>query len=162
MIDFSNAKVCVTTQRHLDLCDGVCHWLSLSDFGDITEFYSMCGRLFGEDNPDYVFPASIDVPACFIDRKRLCPNIFELQDALKYLTEEQSELFERWCSEIGYDLRTDNVSLLVTEFEDIYGLYPPCGEVPEKAFDFEMPDRTPAQVCGLQPYELEIFTDNYN
>ena len=51
----------------------------------------------------------------------MCPNFFDIREALEQLGEEDIEYFNKWCARYGYDLRTENPYLLVAHYRNMFG-----------------------------------------
>ena len=98
-MDLNNAEIAVTTQHLIDIKDYRDYWLHLSDYSDMGEFLSACSDLFpGEKEPEYRYPKWENIPDTLISREWLCPNFFEIRDALERLEEEETEFFISWSS----------------------------------------------------------------
>lgn len=108
-MDLNNAEIAVTTQHLIDIKDYRDYWLHLSDYSDMGEFLSACSDLFpGEKEPEYRYPKWENIPDTLVSREWLCPNFFEIRDALERLEEEETEFFISWSRSYGYDITTDD------------------------------------------------------
>ena len=82
-MDLNNAEIAVTTQHLMDIKDYRDYWMHLSEYSDMGEFLSACSDLFpGEEEPEYRYPKWENIPDTLISREWLCPNFFEIRDAL--------------------------------------------------------------------------------
>ena len=121
-MDLAEARVYVTTQHLInsETCDG--RWMRLSDYGDITEFYSACSDCFHlENNPAFRYPEWENIPDNFINERWLCPNLFEVMDALERLDETEQNEFQTWCGDHGHDLTSDDPHMLVSYYQNTHG-----------------------------------------
>ena len=86
------------------------------------EFLSACSDLFpGEKEPEYRYPKWENIPDTLVSREWLCPNFFEIRDALERLEEEETEFFISWSRSYGYDITTDDPHMMVSHYHDLYG-----------------------------------------
>lgn len=121
-MDLNNAEVQVTTSQLLRAGVNEAHHLHLADYGEMDEFYAACAERFPkEDNPSYRYPSWENIPSFLINRRWICPNIFEIRDAMEQLDESDYDPFVRWCRYHGHNLATDDANLLVAHFQDMYG-----------------------------------------
>lgn len=153
--------LCVTTQRRLERHEVGGLWLRLSDFGDITEFFTACSRLFPEEsNPQFRFIEWTDIPDGLIRVDWLSPNLFDVLDALSYLDEDDRAEFLHWCINNGYDLATDDVEELTSRYRSLYESY----VVPQE----EPPDESTTSIISelylpdMRSYSTELFDENYD
>lgn len=158
---YRNETICVTTRRRLERQESGGFWLRLSDYGDITEFFTACSRLFPlESNPQYRFIEWTDIPNGLILEDWLSPNLFEVLDALSYLDEDDRADFLLWSLNNGYDIATDDVAELTSRYHSLYDSYVvPEEEPPEKndlayVSEIYLPD--------ARKYKTELFDDNYD
>ena len=119
-MDLNNAEIAVTTQHLMDIKDYRDYWLHMSDYSDMGEFLSACSDLFpGEKEPEYRYPKWENIPDILISREWLCPNFFEIRDALERLEEEETEFFISWSRSYGYDITTDDPHMMVSHYHDL-------------------------------------------
>lgn len=119
-MNLNEAEIAVTTSRQIEMKQEKDYWFELSDYSDITEFHSACSGCFpGEDDPVFRYPKWENIPDFLVTPEWLCPNFFDLRDALERLEESESEYFENWCRYYGYNLATDDPHVLVSHFQDM-------------------------------------------
>lgn len=121
-MDLAEARVYVTTQHLMnsDMCDGC--WVCLSDYRDIIEFYSACSDCFpNEKDPVFRYLEWENIPDNFINESWLCPNLFEVMDALEKLDEAEQDEFQTWCGDHGHDLVSDDPHMLVSYYQNTQG-----------------------------------------
>lgn len=58
-----------------------------------------------------------NIPDTLISREWLCPNFFEIRDALERLEEEETEFFISWSRSYGYDITTDDPHMMVSHYQ---------------------------------------------
>lgn len=74
----------MTTQHLIDIKNYRDYWLHMSDYSDMSEFLCACSDLFpGEEEPQYRYPKWENIPDILVSREWLCPNFFEIRDALR-------------------------------------------------------------------------------
>ena len=165
-MDLNNAEIAVTTQHLIDIKDYRDYWLHLSDYSDMGEFLSACSDLFpGEEEPEYRYPKWENIPDTLISREWLCPNFFEIREAMEQLEEPDKDCFFDWCDRYGHDISTEDPHLLVAHYIELYGnaayiddepcpdsgddslLY--CPGISSNYFDTGIP-------------RFEVFDDNYD
>ncbi len=131
--NLNEATVTVTTQLLLDMETDRCFGMTLSDYGDMDEFRCGCSELFpAEVTPQYRYVSWENIPGSLITREWLCPNFFDIREALAQLDEEEMAFFHRWCDRYRYDLRTDNPWQLVADYRNMFGEYrEPVHALPE-------------------------------
>lgn len=121
-MNLNEAEVTVTTQYRIDISQRTDYVMTLSDFSDMQEFMGCCSGLFpDEDAPEYRYIRWENIPSILISREWLCPNFFDIREALEQLGEEDIEYFNKWCARYGYDLRTENPYLLVAHYRNMFG-----------------------------------------
>ncbi len=120
--NLNEATVTVTTQALLDKAVDMSYGMTLSDYGDMSEFLCGCSELFPlEQSPQYMYVGWENIPSILITREWLCPNFFDIREALAQLGDEDLEYFSRWCDRQRYDLRTDNPWQLVANYMNLFG-----------------------------------------
>jgi len=164
-MNLNNAEIAVTTQHLIDIKNYRDYWLHMSDYSDMGEFLCACSDLFpGEEEPQYRYPKWENIPDILVSREWLCPNFFEIRDALERLEEEETEFFMDWSRNYGYDISTDDPHMIVSHYHDLYG-----DAVAEKEEDTaDLAEDTliytgiSSSYCDMLPFRYEIFDDNYN
>ena len=164
-MDLNRSKVSVTTQHLIDMRKEKDNWLQMSDFSDMGEFLCACSDLFPKErHPEYRYLGWEDIPGLLINREWLCPNFFDIRDALGALDSEDTEHFMAWTGHYGYDITSDDPYMMVSHYLDLYGNAA------------ALPEDDPADMVedelvytGVSSYYLdiprsryEIFDDNYN
>jgi hypothetical protein len=163
----SEAEVFVDTVFSIESGAGSGNRFYLLDYATMDEFTTDCGNWFEEENPEYVYSEWWGIPDYLINRTWLCPNIFEIREAIQQLDRDSFGPFSEWCAGNGHDLRTDDAMMLVTRYQDYA---PPTCESPAP----EMAEPSDGNPCmeplpvslhmllgpGFGP--VEIFDDNYN
>lgn len=108
-MDLSNAEVAVTTQHIMDGKEYKDYWVQMSDYSDMGEFLCACSDLFPEEEePEYRYAKWENIPDRLISREWICPNFFEIRDAMERLDENEREYFVTWSEHFGYDITTDD------------------------------------------------------
>ena len=163
-MDLNNAEIAVTTQHLIDIKDYRDYWLYLSDYSDMGEFLSACSDLFpGEKEPEYRYPKWENIPDTLISREWLCPNFFEIRDALERLEEEETEFFISWSRSYGYDITTDDPHMMVSHYHDLYGdTVTETEDDTDTGEDVLIYTGISSYYCDTLPFRYEIFDDNYN
>lgn len=163
-MDLNNAEIAVTTQHLIDIKDYRNYWLHLSDYSDMGEFLSACSDLFpGEKEPEYRYPKWENIPDTLISREWLCPNFFEIRDALERLEEEETEFFINWSRHYGYDITTDDPHMMVSHYHDLYGdTVTETEEDADTGEDALIYTGVSSYYCDMLPFRYEIFDDNYD
>lgn len=122
-MDLSNAEVAVTTQHILDGKEYKDYWVQMSDYSDMGEFLCACSDLFPEEEePEYRYTKWENIPDRLIRREWICPNFFEIRDAMERLDENEREYFVTWSEHFGYDITTDDPHMMVSHY--IYTVTP--------------------------------------
>lgn len=143
-IDLNNAEITVTTQHIMDGNEYRDHNIQMSEYSDMDEFLCACSDLFpDEQNPEYRYTKWEHIPDNLINIEWICPNFFEIRDALEMLNENEIEHFIIWSEYFGYDITTDDPHMMVLHYQDIYGAEEPEVEVyPEDIFEDDTPSST--------------------
>ena len=159
-MDLNNAEVCITTQQSFKQENYEKYWVKLAGYSDKTEFDAACANLFqDEKNPVFMYCSWNDIPESFINMNCLCPNIFDLLDALELLEEEDQKCFVSWCQQYRYDLTTDDPYLLISRFQEQYTILAKPEDMPEEVLILQDINRCYSD-AGLMP--ANVFGDNYN
>ncbi|MDR1501213.1 MAG: hypothetical protein LBT43_01990 [Prevotella sp.] len=164
MMDITEAKVVVTTQREIDNDSRGGDWFYLSDYGDMGEFYTACDNYFPEEsNPVFRYPAWENIPDILINNKWFCPNFFEIRDAMERLDEQETDHFLAWCNYHGHDITVDDPYLLVTNYRDNHASCPEFEndtmEIPDDALACQS---ITGSFFDIERNSLEVFDDNYD
>ena len=128
-------------------------WLDLSDYSDKEEFLEACRELHkDEEDAEYMFQDHENIPSCFISESWLSDKFFEVRDEIEKMDETQQEAFFAWCGYKSSDLSKEDVTDLISSFENeyqgqykdeedfAYGMVEECYDLPEFAktyFDYE-------------------------
>lgn len=121
-MNLNEAEVTVTTQHLIDMSSDSSYNMSLSDFSDMGEFLCSCSERFPDERaPAYRYVWWDNIPEGMINREWLCPNFFDVREALAQLNDEDVEYFRKWCDRYRYDLRTDNPYQLVAHYMNLFG-----------------------------------------
>lgn len=122
IMDLNQAEVAVTTQHLIDMGQEKDNLLQMSDFGDMGEFLCTCSELFPEEEtPEYRYTRWEEIPDLLINREWLCPNFFEIREAMEQLEEPDKDCFFDWCDRYGHDISTEDPHLLVAHYIELYG-----------------------------------------
>ena len=114
-MDLNQAEVAVTTQHLIDTRQEKDSLLQMSDFGDMGEFLCSCTELFPEEEaPEYRYVRWEEIPDSLINREWLCPNFFEIREAMEQLEEPDKDFFFDWCDRYGHDIKTEDPHLLLS------------------------------------------------
>ena len=122
IMDLNQAEVAVTTQHLIDIRQERDSLLRMSDFGDMGEFLCTCSELFPEEEtPEYRYTKWEEIPDPLINREWLCPNFFDIREAMEQLEEPDKDFFFDWCDRYGHDISTEDPHLLVAHYIELYG-----------------------------------------
>lgn len=163
-MNLNEAEVIVTTQYLIDISSDSCHDMTLGDFSDMDEFLCSCSERFpDEPAPEYRYVRWENIPDTLITREWLCPNFFEVRDALEQLEEDDTDCFLKWCGRYGYDLRNDNPYLLVAHYRNLFGeSTTPVSWLPDTEDDCCTCSYIPEEWLGHGLLRQEIFGDDYD
>lgn len=165
IMDLNRSEVSVTTQHLIDMRQEKDNWLRMSDFGDMGEFLNACSDLFPKERePEYRYLGWEDIPDLLISREWLCPNFFDIRDALETLGGEDAEHFITWSGHYGYDLTTDDPYMMVSHYLDLYGhtLTEPEEDPADMPAGELIYTGVSSNYLDMAPYRYEIFDDDYN
>ena len=142
-MDLNNAEVAVTTQHILDGKEYKDYWVQMSE---------------------YRYTKWENIPDRLINREWICPNFFEIRDAMERLDESEREYFVTWSEHFGYDITTDDPHMMVSHYQDIYGntIQETEEELADIADDALVYTGISGNFCDMLPLQYEIFDDNYN
>ena len=122
IMDLNQAEVAVTTQHLIDIRQERDSLLRMSDFGDMGEFLCTCSELFPEEEtPEYRYTKWEEIPDLLINREWLCPNFFDIREAMEQLEEPDKDFFFDWCDRYGHDISTEDPHLLVAHYLELFG-----------------------------------------
>lgn len=160
-MDLNNAKVAVTTQHILDGKEYKDYWVQMSDYSDIGGGYS---GLFSDEEDLERYIKRESIPDYLINREWICPNFFEIRDALERLDENEREYFVTWSEHFGYDITTDDPHIMVSHYQDIYGasIVETEEELADMTEDALVYTGISNNFCDMLSSQYEIFDDNYN
>lgn len=166
IMDLNQAEVAVTTQHLIDIRQERDSLLHMSDFGDMGEFLCTCSDLFPEEEtPEYRYTKWEEIPDSLINREWLCPNFFEIREAMEQLEEPDKDCFFDWCHRYGHDISTEDPHLLVAHYLELFGnaTYIDDDPCPDSGDDSLL------YYPGISGYyfdtcfpRFEVFDDNYD
>lgn len=162
MKELLDAEVFVDTVFSIETGAGNGTLFYLSDYASMHEFQIDCASWFSdEQNPEYLYTNWWGIPDSLINRTWLCPNIFEIRDAIQRLDGDSIDGFPVWCRTSGHDIATEDPLMLVTRYQDyISPTYEPNPEVAEA--DEYTGFTTPHTLAELGIGPIDIFNDDYN
>ena len=165
-MDLNQAEVAVTTQHLIDTRQEKDSLLQMSDFGDMGEFLCSCTELFPEEEaPEYRYVRWEEIPDSLINREWLCPNFFEIREAMEQLEEPDKDFFFDWCDRYGHDIKTEDPHLLVAHYIELFGnaTYIDDEPYPDSGDDslLSYPDISNNYFDVGNP-RFEIFNDKYD
>lgn len=156
----------MTTQHLIDIRQQRDNLLQMSDFGDMGEFLCTCSELFPEEEtPEYRYTRWEEIPDELINREWLCPNFFEIREAMEQLEEADKERFFEWCARYGHDIGTEDAHLLVAHYIE---LFENAAYIDDKLFPDGGDDNLPYYPGISDNYfdtgipRFEVFDDNYD
>jgi hypothetical protein len=157
-----DAEVYVDTVFSIESGAGSGNRFYLSDYGSMHEFTTDCTAWFDEEgNPEYRYTDWSGRPDYLITQTWICPNIFDIRDALQMLDGDSIERFPKWCIDNGHDIATEDPMMLVTRYQDyISPVYESNTEISEP--DDCYPAMTSHTLSELGIGPMDIFNDNYN
>lgn len=165
IMNLNEAEIAVTTKRLATTDPKKSYRMELADYCDIDEFHHACSTWFPEEtDPEYRYKDWENIPEYMVSSEWLCPNFFEVRDALERLDEFQQDSFEQWCGHYGYNLATEDPHLLVSYFQDS----PHARMVVREEEDPEVEDDSliyqgiSSNYSFVTNYPYEVFDDNYD
>lgn len=163
-MDLTNAEVQVTTAFLLHAGVRESHLLQLADYGDMGEFYAACSERFPKENdPVYRYPSWENIPSFLINHTWICPNIFEIRDAMERLDESEYNYFVKWYRYHGHNLATDDANLLVAHFQDMYGSSAEYGDAPpDLSEEVLLTQCLTGSYFDTSRYAMEMFGEDYD
>ncbi len=162
MKDIFEAEVFIDTVFSIESGTGNGNRFYMSDYSTMSEFQSDCAAWFSdESNPEYVYKEWWGIPDLLINERWLCPNFFEIRDALQQIDKKFITPFVDWCRDNGHDLTKDDPLMLVTRYQDyVVPVYEPDPETAEP--DDNSGAESLHSLLGASFMRVEIFDDNYN
>lgn len=164
-MNLNEAEIAVTTKRQAAVEPNRSHRMELADYCDINEFHHACASCFPEeDDPEYRYRDWENIPEYMVSSSWLCPNFFEVRDALEQLDECQQECFEQWCGHYGYNLTTEDPHLLVSYFQDTPHARMAAREEEESDAEEDslIYQGISSNYSFVTNYSYEVFDDNYD
>ena len=166
IMDLNQAEVAVTTQHLIDIRQERDSLLRMSDFGDMGEFLCTCSELFPEEEtPEYRYTKWEEIPDLLINREWLCPNFFDIREAMEQLEEPDKDFFFDWCDRYGHDISTEDPHLLVAHYLELFGntTYIDDDSCPDSGDDSLLyyPGISGNYFDNCFP-RFEVFDDNYD
>lgn len=166
IMDLNQAEVAVTTQHLIDIRQERDSLLRMSDFGDMGEFLCTCSELFPEEEtPEYRYTKWKEIPDPLINREWLCPNFFDIREAMEQLEEPDKDFFFDWCDRYGHDISTEDPHLLVAHYLELFGnvTYIDDDSCPDSGDDSLLyyPGISGNYFDNCFP-RFEVFDDNYD
>ncbi len=161
MKELLDAEVFVDTVFSIETGAGNGTLFYLSDYASMHEFQTDCASWFSDEpNPEYLYTNWWGIPDSLINRTWLCPNIFDIRDAIQRLDGECIERFPEWCRTSGHDIATEDPLMLVTRYQD----YAHTSYEPD--FESVEPDDNPRAeplhlMLGAGFGSIEFFDDDY-
>ena len=161
MNELLDAEVFVDTVFSIESGAGCGNWFYLADYASMHEFQTDCAAWFSDETrPEYRYTRWSGIPGGLISSTWLCPNIFEIRDAIQRLDGDDIIRFPEWCRTNGHDIATEDPLMLVTRYQDYIG--PACETNPETdETDDYTGFVTPYSLAGLGIGPVDIFDDNY-
>ena len=157
-----DAEIFVDTVFSLESGAGGGSRFYVADYATMNEFLADCAGWFSdEEAPEYRYTDWSGIPDYLINRTWLCPNLFEIRDALQMLDRSSIGRFPQWCRDNGHDITKDDPLMLVTRYQDyVAPTYESDPEIAE-------PDENPCtealySLIGRNFGAMDLFTDNYN
>jgi hypothetical protein len=167
MKDLADAEIVVDTVFSMESGAGNGNRFYMAEYDSMCEFETDCASWFSdEEAPEYLYTDWNGIPDYLISRTWLCPNIFEIRDALRMLDGQSIDGFPEWCRNNGHDITTDDAMMLVTRYQDYIS--------PSYESDTETAEPDDG-ICAVIPHTLaelgsiigtlfgrvEIFDDDY-
>jgi hypothetical protein len=162
MKDLADAEIVVDTVFSMESGAGNANRFYMGEYATMHEFETDCASWFSEEKePKYLYTDWNGIPDYLINRTWLCPNIFEIRDALHMLDRDSVGQFPEWCRNNGHDITTDDPMMLVTRYQDyIRPTYESDTETAEPEDCYHAMTFHSLAELGIGP--VDIFNDNYN
>lgn len=164
-MNLNEAEIAVTTKRLVTLNPKKSYRMELADYCDIDEFHHACATRFPEEaEPEYRYTDWENIPEYMVSSEWLCPNFFEVRDAMERLDEFQQDCFEQWCGHYGYNLAMEDPHLLVSYFQDSphARMVVREEEEPDVEEDNLVYQGISSYYSFVTSYPYEVFDDNYD
>ena len=117
-----SAEVAVTTQHLIDMGQEKDNLLQMSDFGDMGNSCAPAPNCFPKRKLRNTGTRKWEeIPDLLINQEWLCPNFFEIREAMEQLEEPDKDCFFDWCDRYGHDISTEDPHLLVAHYIELYG-----------------------------------------
>lgn len=164
MKNLAEAEIYVDTRFSVESGSGGGNWFRLADYGSMAEFSTDCAGWFdGEESPEYAYTEWDNIPDCLIQKDWLCPNIFEIRDAIQAIGYDMTDALLSWCGVFGWDITTDDPYKLVTDFQNYSCVNTPCeNDTEPEDYDPGTEEEYYTHIMTGAGYGMEIFDDNYN
>lgn len=166
MKNLACAEVCVETRYSLESGNNDGNWFRLADYGSLAEFFIDCSSWFvDEENPEYIYVAWDNIPDNLIRRDWICPNIFEIRDALETIDSGHIDTLLSWCKTYGWDITTDDPYKIVSDFQCSLGEYPvyECDASEQEEYSPDSyNDEYYIHTMAIQGYNTDLFDDSYS
>lgn len=121
MENLSEARVYVGTYAKYNDGSIFGKWLDLSDYSDKEEFYDACRELHNDEvDAEFMFQDWENIPSGLIGESWLSDNIFEVIQAVSDLNDDQQKAFFIWLNDGSHDIDTDDITGLISSFENDY------------------------------------------
>ena len=161
--DLTEGEIFVDTMFSVESGAGSGNRFYLADYATMHEFLTDCASWFSdEEAPEYVYLEWNGIPDCLITRTWLCPNIFEIRDALQMLDGDSIGRFPEWCRNNGHDLTKDDPLMLVTRYQDYSHPNYNHDSDPETTEPDDNPRAEPLHLLlGTGFKSIEFFDDDY-
>ncbi len=165
-MDLNQAEVAVTTQHLIDMGQEKrqpAANVRLRRHGGIPVHLL---ELFPEEEtPEYRYTGWEEIPDPLINREWLCPNFFEIREAMEQLEEPDKDCFFDWCDRHGHDISTEDPHLLVAHYIELYGNVAytddePCPDSGDESLPYYPGISNNCFDTGIPRFE--IFDDNYD
>ena len=92
-MNLNEAEIAVTTKRLVTVNPKKSYRMELADYCDIDEFHHACATRFPEEaEPEYRYTDWENIPEYMVSSEWLCPNFFEVRDAMERLDEFQQDI----------------------------------------------------------------------
>lgn len=120
-IDITQASVYVGTYHKYNVGSLFGKWMMLSDFDDLSAFYSACAALHeDEDDPEFMFQDYEHIPKGLISECGISENAFGVLEVLREMDGDELEPFLIWCDNGHRDLSGEDIHDLTCAFQSEY------------------------------------------
>ena len=100
MLDILKAAVYCGTYRKYANGDISGSWMPLVNYRNSKEFLEACKKLHaGESDPEFMYQDSEYLPDEFYSESCIYPEVFEVIQAIKGMTEDEANAFAKYCNE---------------------------------------------------------------